>query len=183
MKWFLTILTITVSCVLVSCGAAPAAPTTYSIGGTVSGLAGTSLVLQDNGGDNLSIAINGSFTFATTIVSGNTYKVTVLTQPTNPAQTCTVPYGGSGTATSAIVIVQVVCATNNFTLGGTVSGLSGNGLVLQDNGGNNLSISSNGSYAFSNPLANGSNYNVTVFAQPTGQICNVTNGYGASITG
>ncbi len=71
MKWFLTILTIAVSCVLASCGAAPAAPITYSIGGAVSGLLGTGLVLQDNGGDNLSITVNGNFTFATTILSGN----------------------------------------------------------------------------------------------------------------
>ncbi len=183
MKLFLTILAIAVSCVLVSCGAAPAAPTTFSIGGTVSGLSGTGLVLQDNGGDNLAIAINGSFTFAKAIVSGNNYAVTVLTQPTNPAQTCKVAFGGSGTATSAIVIVQVDCTTNNFALGGTVSGLSGSGLVLQDNGGNNLTVSGNGNYMFPSPVANGSSYNVTVFAQPAGQICNVSNGYGASISG
>src|SRR6266700_5710312 len=30
-----------------------------------------------------------------------------------------------------------------FTLGGTVTGLSGTGLVLQNNGGNNLSVSGN----------------------------------------
>jgi len=182
MKWFLTVLTVAVSMVLISCGSSTA-PTTYSIGGSVSGLAGTGLVLQDNGGDNLSIAINGGFTFATGIVSGNLYKVTVLAQPANPAQTCTVPYGGSGTATTAIVIVQVVCATNNFTLGGTVSGLSGNGLMLQDNGANSLPITANGSYSFPTAIANGSSYNVTISAQPSGQICNVNNGYGASIAG
>ena len=36
----------------------------YSIGGTVSGLSGT-VVLQDNGGDDLSVTASGSFTFAT----------------------------------------------------------------------------------------------------------------------
>ena len=38
-------------------------PATYSIGGTVSGLSGT-VVLQDNGGDDLSVSGNGPFTFA-----------------------------------------------------------------------------------------------------------------------
>ncbi len=41
----------------------PAGPT-YSVGGSVSGLSG-SLVLQDNGGDDLTVTGNGSFTFAT----------------------------------------------------------------------------------------------------------------------
>ena len=41
----------------------------YSIGGTVSGLSGT-VVLQDNGGDDLSVTANGSFTFATSLAGG-----------------------------------------------------------------------------------------------------------------
>src|ERR1700746_830179 len=44
--------------------------TTFSIGGTVTGLAGTGLILQDNGTDNLAITGNGSFTFKTAIASG-----------------------------------------------------------------------------------------------------------------
>lgn len=62
--------------------------TTYTIGGAVSGLTGTGLVLQDNGGDNLTLAANGIFTFATKIVNGGTYNVTVLAQPIG--QTCSV---------------------------------------------------------------------------------------------
>ena len=45
-------------------------PTTYTIGGTVSGLTGTGLVLADNGGDNLPVTANGAFTFATPVTSG-----------------------------------------------------------------------------------------------------------------
>ncbi len=41
---------------------------TYSVGGTVSGLSGT-VVLQDNGGDDLSVAANGPFTFATKLAA------------------------------------------------------------------------------------------------------------------
>ena len=53
---------------------------TYSVGGTLSGLSGT-VVLQDNGGDNLTLTANGSFTFATQLASGAAYAVTVLTNP------------------------------------------------------------------------------------------------------
>src|SRR5580704_8940342 len=35
----------------------------FNIGGTVVGLAGTGMVLEDNGGDDLPITANGTFTF------------------------------------------------------------------------------------------------------------------------
>ena len=66
---------------------------TYSIGGTVSGLSGT-VVLEDNGGDDLSISANGTFTFATLLAQSAPYNVTVSTDPSG--QTCTVT-NGSGT--------------------------------------------------------------------------------------
>ncbi|MGD0906039.1 MAG: RCC1 repeat-containing protein [Candidatus Acidiferrales bacterium] len=185
MKWFLMVLTVVVSFLVVSCGGSTSTVTTYSIGGTVSGLSGTGLVLQDNGGDNLPVTTSGTFTFATPIASGLTYSVTVLTQPSNPAQTCAVTYGASGTVNGTITYVQITCNDSSFSIGGTVSGLSGTGLVLQDNGGNNLSISGNGSFTFSSPVSRGSSFNVTVLTQPSSpaQICGVTNGYAADVLG
>src|SRR5579862_5696386 len=112
---------------------------TFTIGGTVSGLKGSGLVLQDNGGDNLTITENGAFTFATAIASGDAYKVTVLTQPTNPVETCSVG-NAAGTATANVASVKVTCAVGTLSVGGTVSGLAGTGLVLQDNGGDSLTI-------------------------------------------
>jgi hypothetical protein len=54
------------------------------MGGSVSGLTGSGLVLQDSGGDNLSIASGASvFTFATPVATSAAYAVTVLTQPAN----------------------------------------------------------------------------------------------------
>ncbi len=152
----------------------------YTIGGTVSGLAGTGLVLQDNGANNLAVTANGPFTFSTAIATGGAYAVAVLTQPTGPAQTCTVS-AGSGTVGSAnVTTVAVSCTTPTYTIGGTVSGLVGTGLVLQDNGGNNLAVAANGSFTFSTPIATGGAYAVTVLAQPTGpaQTCLVTSGSG-----
>jgi 6-phosphogluconolactonase (cycloisomerase 2 family)/environmental stress-induced protein Ves len=153
---------------------------TYTIGGTVSGLSGTGLVLQNNLGDNKAITVNGAFQFTTAIASGATYSVTVLTQPTNLSQTCTVT-SGSGTVTSAnITNVSVACTTNTYTVGGNVSGLSGTGLVLQNNAGNNLTITANGTFQFTTPIASGAAYGVTVFTQPTNlsQTCVVTSGSG-----
>src|SRR5271166_605287 len=61
----------------------------YQVGGTVTGLSGSGLVLEDNGGNNLSITGNGTFTFGTGVKNGDVYSVTVTTEPSNPTQTCT----------------------------------------------------------------------------------------------
>ena len=86
----------------------PPAPSTFSVGGSVSGLSGT-VVLQDNGGDDLSVGSNGPFTFATPVVDGGAYNVTVKSSPSG--QTCTTS-GASGTVTSAnVTSVAVTCAS------------------------------------------------------------------------
>ena len=99
------------------------------------GLSGSGLVLEDNGSDDLAISGTGTvgFTFKTA-VSG-AYNVIVKTQPAG--QTCSVA-NGAGTATANANTIQVTCAPT-FTIGGTVSGLLGAGLTLQNNGGDNLS--------------------------------------------
>lgn len=84
----------------------------YSISGTVSGLAGSGLVLQNNGGDNLSISGNGAFSFATSLATGESYSVTVLTQPSSPAMTCVVTSGSGTVASSNITNVAVSCVIN-----------------------------------------------------------------------
>ncbi len=156
-------------------------PATYTIGGTVSGLSGSGLVLQDNGGNNLTITGNGSFAFTTAITSGGAYSVSVLTQPSSPTQTCSVT-NGSGTATANVTNVQVACSAPTYMIGGTVSGLSGSGLVLQDNGGNNLAIAGNGSFTFTTAITSGGAYSVSVLTQPSSptQTCSVTNGSGTA---
>jgi len=164
----------------------PPSPTTYTVGGTVSGLTGFGLVLQKNGTDNRTVTANGAFTFAVELLPGAAYNVTVVTQPTNPGQTCTVT-NGAGIVTSNVTNVSVVCTAATFTIGGAVSGLAGTGLVLRNNGGDNRSVSANGAFTFATALTSGSAYNVTVFTQPTSpaQTCSVTNGSGtvsASIT-
>jgi Galactose oxidase, central domain len=153
-------------------------PTTQTIGGTVTGLTGTGMVLQDNGGDDLPIKANGAFTFKTA-VSG-AYAVTIKTQPSGPAQSCTVAFG-SGTATTNVNNVQINCGSG-LTVGGSVSGLIGSGLVLQNNGGNNFQVTGTGNVAFtfSSPITAGTTYAVTVLTQPSNptQTCFVANGTG-----
>src|SRR5207249_11563937 len=59
---------------------------TYTIGGTLSGLnPGGTVVLQNNGGNNLSATQNGPFTFSAPIHYATGHAVMVLTQPAAPA--------------------------------------------------------------------------------------------------
>lgn len=149
----------------------------WTVGGTVAGLAGT-VVLQNNGRDDLAVSGNGSFTFGTALANGDAYNVTVVAQPNG--KTCAVT-NGAGVATGSVTNVQVTCVTNTYTIGGTVAGLNGT-VTLRNNGGDNLSVTANGGFTFANAVAHGSSYNVTVLAQPTGQTCSVANGVG-TVTG
>jgi len=152
----------------------------FAIGGTVTGLgSGDVVVLEDNGGDELTVSTNGTFSFATSLASGASYAVTILTQPADPPgsvlQTCSVSQGTGTVASTAISNVEVTCVTDTFAVGGTVSGLAAGGtVVLADNGGDDVTVTSNGAFAFGAPVASGGSYAVTVATQPQGQTCTVT---------
>ncbi|HET7810643.1 MAG TPA: hypothetical protein VFL16_08705 [Steroidobacteraceae bacterium] len=144
----------------------------YLVGGTVTALAGT-LVLQLNGANDLTVSAAGAFQFPTPLAGGSTYAVTVLTQPLG--QTCTVT-NGSGTGTADVTNVAVSCANNaaTYTVGGTLSGLSGGEITLMLN--NNLAtltLTANGAFAFNARVPSGLVYSVAVATQPAGQNCYV----------
>lgn len=160
--------------------------TTYTVGGMVTGLAGSGLVLQNNGSGDLAVSSDGAFTFPTGLSVGAAYAVTVNTQPSSPTQNCVIT-GGSGTvATSNVTNVSVVCSTSaTFTVGGSVTELEGSGLVLQNNSGDDLSVSASGAFTFAAGVADGADYTVTVKTQPSSpaQTCLVGNFAGGSGTG
>ncbi|MFO0680042.1 MAG: hypothetical protein U0169_26205 [Polyangiaceae bacterium] len=149
----------------------------HTIGGTVTGLQGT--VVLKNGTDNLTVTQNGAFTFARSSASGTTYGVSVVGQPSSPAQTCTVTDGAGTIGNADVTSVAVTCTTRSFVLGGSVNGLSGQGLVLRVNGGDDLPVSGT-TFAFPTALLSGTTYSVTVAAQPSGptQTCTVSGGSG-----
>lgn len=158
--------------------------TGYAVGGTVSGLAGSGLVLSLNGSQTLALNADGSFAFPTALADGSPYTVTVSSQPTaSPAQTCTASHGSGSIAEANVTNIAVTCAAiaSNYTVGGTVIGLAGSGLVLSlNNGVQTLPVSANGSFTFPTALANGSAYAVSVATQPgaPAQSCSISNGSG-----
>jgi len=158
--------------------------TSYTIGGTISGLlTGASLIITNNGNDSLTIASNGSYQFSSKVLSGANYSVVITSQPVG--QTCSVANkSGVGYGiTSNVSTITVVCSTNSYSVGGTVSGLTlGKSLVITNNGNDSLTIASNGSFTFTNPVAFGGSYATQITGQPSGLICSSTgSGSGANV--
>jgi len=155
---------------------------TYSVGGTVTGMtAGTHVTLLDNGSNATVVSANTSFTFSSQISAGGSYAVTVGTQPTG--QTCSISHGAASAVAANISNVTVVCAVDEFSVGGNVTGLAtGEQVTLLNNGGNPTTVSANGAFTFSSPIAFGGNFAVTVQVQPLGQTCSLTGATGSNIS-
>ncbi len=150
----------------------------YTVGGTVSGLAGSGLVLENNRADGIAVGSDGAFIFPLPVSDSGTYSVDVKANPVGPSQTCTASNNRGTIAGADATNVLVTCSTNTYSIGGTVSGLFGTGLVLQNNGGDDLALAANGEFVFAEAPADGAAYSVLVRAQPAGQVCLVSNGTG-----
>jgi hypothetical protein len=156
---------------------------TAAIGGQVAGLLGTGLVLQDNLKDDLPVLVSGNFQFQTALPLGSNYSVTVKSQPSSPPQTCTVSPNGTGVANATVSNIQIACSLGTLSIGGSVSGYAGGtGFALQNNGGDTLTITKNGTFTFLTLVPVNGAYNVTVSKQPSGpnQICTVSLGTGTA---
>jgi hypothetical protein len=154
--------------------------TTYTIGGQISGLQGTGLMVRLNGGTVMGVAGNGSFVFPTELPVGDGYQVTVAAHPTGPNQTCAVANGVGVVTTAHVTSVAITCTTEAYSLGGNVVGLAGSGLRLRNNGSDYLDIFGNGAFTFELPVPDGTGYLVAVENPPASpnQVCHVANGSG-----
>ena len=162
----------------------PAADAKYTVGGSVSGLLGSGLVLQLAGSADVAVAADGAFVFSQKLAKGTSYAVSVKQQPSTPLQTCTVnnPSGTIGDAD--IANVAVVCATTAQKVSVAVTGLDvAGGLVLQNNAGDDLAVNADGTFSFTTPVAVGADYGVTVKTQPTAlQVCIAKQAFGTVTT-
>jgi hypothetical protein len=163
---------------------------TVSVGGTITGLLGSGLVLT-NGADTLPIPAGaGAFRFPTPVASGAAYAAAIRTQPASPTQTCTL-MGGAGTVGSGDVTNLVVAcgAPAAFPIGGTLANLLVSSIVLENNGADDLTLTANGPFTFATRLPSGSGYSVTqkATAASTTQTCAIAGGTGtvggAAVTG
>ncbi len=154
---------------------------TFTIGGTLTGLAsGAHVVLVNSGQDPITLSADGTFTFDTPVAYNGAYAVTVTTQPSHA--TCTVSRGLGAGVVANVTNVSVTCSENTYSVGGTVSGLAGGKQVtLDDNGADALTLTSNGAFTFTTPVAAQGSYRVTVGTQPVGATCSVASGAASNV--
>ena len=98
---------------MVGCGggaSSPSPPATYTVGGTVTGLSSSGLVLSSDFGGDLAVSASGSFTFGTRLPVGSAFNVGVKNQPTSsPAQYCQVVNGTGTIAAANVTNLSVTC--------------------------------------------------------------------------
>ncbi len=153
----------------------------YDVSGTITGLSNEGLVLA-NGSDTLPRpAGSTTFTFNKRIDYGTDYNITVLTQPAH--MNCSVS-GGSGSAGHYLSIdALVTCNQNAYKVGGTVSGLTVDGLVLINGNTTTNIVKDSTAFTMNGTVAYGSSYGISVFTQPTGLVCKVAPGTGIGTMG
>jgi hypothetical protein len=88
-------------------GGVPPPPVTYTIGGRISGLTASDLVLTDGTEPVTPAAGSASFGFPTGLATGSTYAVTVKTQPSS--ELCQVVYGVGQVGSADVTNVAVSC--------------------------------------------------------------------------
>lgn len=159
------------------------------LSGSVSGVTKDGLVLKNNGGSPLTVAAgSSSFVFPDLVGTDASFDITVDSKPSN-AQSCTVTNGKGKTGSYSPVGIRVDCTIFQRDLGGSISGLASSGLILI-NGSDRQEIAAgatsftmtklaaDGSTYVSGRVPDGSPYGITVFQQPAGQTCTVSNGTG-----
>lgn len=84
--------------------------TSKQVTGTITGLTGSGLVLQNNGIDTITIPANStSFAFPGNARNGTSYNVAIVTMPTSPVQTCAISNGSSAVPSNSDPAISIVC--------------------------------------------------------------------------
>jgi hypothetical protein len=151
-----------------------------SIGGTVSGLAGETVVLANDASDTVRVASDGPFVFPVRLTTGARYSVTVLVEPSG--RSCEVASGSGTVGATDVNDVRVTCTPPDagpplYTIGGHVTGLEGASVTLL-NGTDSVVVAGDGSFTFPVALPTGAPYAVTPYASPAGHSCTAVSNVG-----
>jgi hypothetical protein len=170
---------------------------TFPITGSVTNLQYPGLVLETNG-QTVTVAPTGSttdarFTFPNQLDYGVEYNITVKTQPAHQACSPTTAAVADVAGRLEKIDVNFSCRLVSPTVGGKITGLHANNLVLI-NGSQGTQLALNGvsttntdgtttityptAFTFPATVDFGSTYGITVLTQPDKQTCTVVGGTG-----
>lgn len=151
--------------------------TFYNVGVDVSGLAdGVTLSLLNNA-ESLDVTSNDPINFATAILDGSAYAVSVETSPSSPNQECLITSNNaSGSINGTDVVVDIECTTLQYNVGVDVFGLADRVTLSVLNNSEALNVTNNGTTNFATALDDGSAYAVSVTSNPSNpnQECLIT---------
>lgn len=167
----------------------------YTVAGTVEGVEYPGMVLQNNGGDDITVAPPAkagdpvNFSFPKKLEYGDTYNVTVKTPPAH--QECTVPREAMASTSDtagrlAAINARFSCTIKTYPIGGKITGLAkdNTGLVLTNGSTTGTTMigapdtNTTGAafdYQMDIPVKYGQTYSVAIVTQPTGRFCTVQN--------
>lgn len=187
----LSALTLALAAGLSACGGGTS---THTVGGTISGLQNTGLILSNNG-DEVKIEPLGydedpvtkvrtpkpvPYTFAKQLDYGERYTVVIKQAPAH--QVCEVPVGSVTNDIAgrlATINASFVCSLATHTIGGTVTGLTSGELILTNGSNGQVTIAKDATtFTFANPVTYDQTFGVTIYKQPDNLFCTVANGTG-----
>jgi hypothetical protein len=152
------------------------------LGGQISGVTKPGMVLTNNGGSDYEIPVpsNGTgvttFFFPNLISSDDKYDVRVKSVPSNvDINTCQYLYN-TGRAGFDVTTIQISCAFRTQALGGTVSNLKGELILV--NGSDRVIVPAGATTFAMARVAQDAPYGVSILTNPPNQSCTIANGSG-----
>jgi len=104
-------------------------PNNFPVGGIVTGLI-TPITIQNNGGDDLILTNNGGFSFATNVLNGSSYNVTIVSQA--PGQFCEIANANGTMSGARVTNISVSCIKDWLDVGKIIQNEILNGGVFFD---------------------------------------------------
>jgi hypothetical protein len=139
--------------------------------------------ISNKGGPLLPVTAGTAFLFPDLVEYDSDYDITITGKPTN-TDSCTVLNGKGNTGSYSPNNIAITCVITTFNLGGSVNGLTGGDLVI-NNGAQRVTIPKNATtFSMSTPttefprtgqLPEGALYGLTILQQPASGTCVIAN--------
>ncbi len=153
------------------------------LGMSLSGVTRTGLIVTNKAGPALPVPPGSTFIFPELVPVDSDYDIAIVARPLN-TDSCVVVGGKGNTGAVSPGTISIQCVVTTFALGGTVQGLTGGDLVV-NNGKHSVKILS-GATTFTmtapttaNPkfgeIPEGIPYGLTILQQPATGTCTIAN--------